>query len=57
MQTRAISGREYEIKVAEKYGSLICKSPKIVWNTQGKNNLDKNLNTCDFFNDRDNFIH
>ena len=45
MQTRSISGREYEIKVAEKYGRLICKSPKIVWNAQGKYNLDKIVNS------------
>lgn len=45
MQKRAISGKQHEYKVVENGGVLVCKSPKVIWDYEGKNNLDKIINS------------
>lgn len=44
MQRRSNTGKEFEEEIAKKYGKRVSKSPKIVWNGEGKTNLDKILN-------------
>jgi hypothetical protein len=41
MQSRAISGTIFENTIAKEFGVRKSKSPKIIWNGNGRNNFDK----------------